>query len=315
MRNIIIAFLIDILIGDPVYRLHPIRLMGDLIHLEEKWFLKEELSDYDKYIRGTVIAIFNIVFVFGLTIGIIVLIPKGFFRELFKIFLIYSAISLGDLGKSARKVRDALELGLIEARHELSMIVGRDTQNLDEEGIVKATVETVAENTSDGVISPLFYAFFLGAPGAMAMKMVNTMDSMIGYKNAKYLYYGKFAAILDDAVNYLPARITALMFLLAGDILNLNVRNARYVLHRDAKKHESLNAGYPESVMAGLLGVRLLGPASYNGAVENKPYVGNNFRRIEKDDIYTANRVMYVAGAFFVLICLFFEISGLKGFF
>lgn len=302
MINIIIALIIDILIGDPVYSFHPIRLMGKLISYEDKRFNKESLNDYTKFIRGVFVVIFNVIFVILITNIIIKIIPRGFFREAFKVYLIYSCISLRELGKCARIVREKLEVSILEARHELSMIVGRDTKNLSAIQIVRAVIETVAENTSDGVFSPLIFAFLFGPSGAIAMKMVNTMDSMIGYRDTRYLYFGKVAATTDDVVNYIPARLTAVLFILAGLILGLNTQNAVNVVYRDSRKHTSLNAGYPECAMAGLLGVKLLGPSTYNGVLSDKPFVGNDLKEINKDMIYIANRVMYVSTVLLIIL-------------
>lgn len=304
MINIIIALVIDILIGDPVYSFHPIRLMGRLISYEDKKFNKSGLSDYKKFLRGIFVVVFNIIFVAGLTTLIIKIIPSGFFREAFKVYLIYSSISLRELGKCARLVREKLSVSIEEARRELSMIVGRDTEKLNRVQITRAVIETVAENTSDGVFSPLIFAFIFGPAGAMAMKMVNTMDSMIGYDDERYLYFGKVAAITDDVVNYIPARVTAFLFVISGLFLRLNTDNAFNVVLRDSKKHASLNAGYPECAMAGLLGVKLLGPSTYKGVLSDKPFVGNDLREINEDMIYVANRVMYVSTLLLVLLLI-----------
>lgn len=302
MINIIIALIIDILIGDPVYPFHPIRLMGKIISFEDNRFNKDGLSDYDKFVRGIFVVVFNILFVIVITSLIIRIIPEGFFKEVFKIYLIYSSISLRELGRCARKVLEKLDVSLASARYELSMIVGRDTNSLSVIEIVRAVIETVAENTSDGVFSPLIYAFLFGPVGAMTMKMVNTMDSMIGYDDEKYFYFGKVAAITDDVINFIPARVTSFLFILSGLLLNLNTKNAVEVVFRDSKKHASLNAGYPECAMAGLLGVKLLGPATYNGVLSNKPFVGNDLVDININMIFTANRVMYVSTLLLVII-------------
>lgn len=302
MINIIIALIIDVLIGDPVYSFHPIRLMGKLISYEDKLLNKKDLSDYTKFIRGIFVVVFNILFVILVTTLIIRIIPSGFFREVFKIYLIYSSISLCELGKCARKVLEKLTVSLDSARRELSMIVGRDTENLSRKQIIRAVIETVAENTSDGVFSPLIFAFLFGPVGAMTMKMVNTMDSMIGYDDDRYLYFGKVAAITDDVVNFIPARVTAVFFILAGLILGLNANNAYKVVLRDSKKHASLNAGYPECAMAGLLGVKLLGPSTYGGVLSDKPFVGNDLREIDENMIYIANRVMYLSTVLLILL-------------
>ena len=186
------------------------------------------------------------------------------------------------------------------ARKQLSYIVGRDTENLDKEAILKAVIETVAENMSDGVIAPFFYAGLGGAPLAFLYKAVNTMDSMIGYVEEKYFYIGKFAAKLDDVLNYIPARISGILVIISAFILRYDYKNAFMIFKRDRRKHASPNSAQTESAMAGALGVQLAGDATYFGVVHKKPYIGDKKREIENEDIKRANDIMYTM----TIICL-----------
>ena len=195
------------------------------------------------------------------------------------------------------KVCRALKAGEVEAaRRAVSMIVGRDTANLTAEGITKAAVETVAENASDGVIAPLCWMFVLGPVGGVFYKAVNTMDSMVGYRNEKYLYFGRAAARLDDLVNWIPARLTALFFVLAAYILpGLDGAGAWRIWRRDRRCHKSPNSAQGESACAGALGVQLAGDAWYFGVLHRKPTIGDDTRPVEPEDIVRVNRMMYAA--------------------
>lgn len=186
------------------------------------------------------------------------------------------------------------EQDLKAARKAVSMIVGRDTENLTEEGVIKAAVETVAENTSDGVTAPLFYMMLGGAPLGFLYKAVNTMDSMLGYKNEKYLYFGKIPAKLDDIFNYIPARLTALTMICASFLAGMDGKNAKKIYLRDRNKHASPNAAQTESVCAGALRIRLAGDAVYFGKLYKKEFIGEALRPIEPEDILKSGRLMYM---------------------
>jgi adenosylcobinamide-phosphate synthase len=207
------------------------------------------------------------------------------------------------------KVYYAFDKGIEEARYKLSFIVGRDTQNLAEGEVIRADVETVAENTSDGVIAPLFYIMLLGAPGGIMYKMVNTMDSMLGYKNEKYKDLGYFPAKIDDAFNFIPARLTGVLMCLSS-ILRFDVRSGIKIMMRDGKRHTSPNAGIPEAAVAGLLNIQLGGNNYYFGKLVEKPTIGDKIRNIERDDIRKAIEIMYrtellmlLLYGFILLIC------------
>lgn len=308
--QILIAVLLDFLIGDPVYPYHPVRLMGRLLKHEEDW-VRSRTNDEEELLKyGGIVVLFNILSII-IIMEIIEFLFKDFFSisilfDIISIYIIYSSIAARDLIKSAKLVYDALFSSIQDARESLSMIVGRDTSNLDRCEIIMATVETVAENASDGIIAPLFYIAIMGSTGGLLYKMINTMDSTYGYRNERYEYFGKVAAKLDDIANYIPARITGFLFMCSGLLFNRNVGYAYEIGKRDAKKHDSPNAGIPESIMAGLLGIRLGGPASYGGVVEDKAYLGDDLKEIEPIDILSANRIVIVSELIMILIILLF---------
>lgn len=224
-------------------------------------------------------------------------------------FMCYQIFAVKALKDESGKVYTALtEQGLKEGRKAVSMIVGRDTQKLSEEGVMKAAVETVAENTSDGVVAPLFYMIIGGALLGFGYKAVNTMDSMIGYRNERYQYFGTAAARLDDVLNYIPARLSAWLMLAASFLTGMDVRNAFRIYKRDRRKHKSPNAAQTESVMAGALCIELAGNAWYFGKLCEKPAIGDPIRKIEAEDIRRSHRLLYVT-AILALILL----AGIRG--
>ena len=206
----------------------------------------------------------------------------------------YQILAVKCLKVESMKVYHCLkEQGLEEAREAVSMIVGRDTAQLDAEGVTKAAVETVAENTSDGIIAPMLYTAIGGPVLGFFYKAVNTMDSMIGYKNEKYLYFGRFAARLDDICNYVPARISGVLMIAAAFMTGFDGKSAARIYRRDRKKHASPNSAQTESVCAGALHIQLAGDASYFGKIYHKPTIGDEIRHTEAEDIRNANRLMY----------------------
>lgn len=209
-------------------------------------------------------------------------------------FMCYQILAARSLQKESDLVYLALKNeGLASARKAVSMIVGRDTKNLDEEGVTKAAVETVAENTSDGIIAPLFYMILGGAVFGFAYKAVNTMDSMVGYKNEKYQFFGTAAAKLDDVVNYIPARMSALFMVLAAFLTGMDGKNAWKIFKRDRYNHKSPNSAQTESVMAGALDVQLAGDAWYFGVLHKKPTIGDAIRAVEAEDIRRSHKLMF----------------------
>ena len=300
--DILLGFILDTIIGDPYKLPHPIRWIGSFISILEKLCRKIAKSNTMLMILGAIL-VFIVIFVSG---GITLLVLKLASFNKYAYLIVSSVICYYMLaGKSLKtesmKVYKAFENNDTEgARKAVSMIVGRDTQSLTKEGIIKAAVETVAENSSDGVVAPLIYMLIFGPVGGVVYKAVNTMDSMIGYVEEKYFYIGKFAAKLDDVLNYIPARISGILVIISAFILRYDYKNAFRIFKRDRRKHASPNSAQTESAMAGALGVQLAGDATYFGVVHKKPYIGDKKREIENKDIKRANDIMYTM----TIICL-----------
>lgn len=304
--QILIAFILDLLIGDPPGYPHPVRLIGAgaarLEPLTRRYFPSERVA-------GTVTVIIVLLCTFsvcwGWVAGLSLLHPLA--GTAGSIFLIYTSISVRCLFDESRPVLHHLRGNrLDQARLSLGKIVGRDTAQLDEREVLRATVETVAESIGDGIIAPLLYASLGGAPLAIAYKAVNTMDSMFGYKNEKYLWFGRTAARLDDWVNWVPARISGLLIALAAPICGLNGKDALSTLIRDGRKHLSPNAGIPEAAVAGALGIALGGTNYYSGMRVEKPVIGISKKEIEHRDITRSHQIMFTASilamAFFIIV-------------
>ncbi|MFV0529260.1 MAG: adenosylcobinamide-phosphate synthase CbiB [Lachnospiraceae bacterium] len=300
------AFLLDLLLGDPRWMYHPVCLLGNLISLFEKVLRRI----FPKTKRALKVAGGLLVFLTGgssllLSIGLMFLLYRlnfwvGFAAE---VFFCYQLLAAKSLRNESMSVYHAVKTqGVEEARKAVGMIVGRDTSQLTETGVIKATVETVAENTSDGVIAPMFYMSIAGLPLMFLYKAINTMDSMVGYKNEKYRDFGCAAAKLDDLANFIPARISALCMLLGTRFCAMNTRNAWKIFRRDRYQHASPNSAQTESVMAGALEVQLAGNAVYFGTVYEKPTIGDAIQDIEAEDIVQANRLMYAASAIALLL-------------
>ena len=219
--------------------------------------------------------------------------------------LSWQCLAAKSLCVESGKVYDALQTGtLTDAQKAVSMIVGRDTNVLDEAGVTRAAVETVAENTSDGEVAPLFYMLLLGPAGGCLYKAINTMDSMVGYRNDRYARFGTCAARLDDAANYLPARLAALLMIAAAFLTGMDSKNAFRIWRRDRRNHASPNSAQTEAVMAGALNVRLAGDAQYFGVLHKKPYIGDNIRPIEAVDILRSHRLLRITAWLMLLITL-----------
>lgn len=305
---LILAFLLDLIIGDPYSMPHPIRLIGRMISTLEG---KIRVKFSKNLIKGGVIMAL-IVAVISTLIPLILLIIcykiNLWLGAVVEGIMCFFLIAAKCLRLESMKVCRAAENGDIEAaRKAVSMIVGRDTKPLDESGIIRAAVETVAENTSDGVTAPFFFMGIGGAPIGFFYKAVNTMDSMIGYKNEKYADIGRFAAKLDDVLNYLPSRLTAIIMVGISPILGLNTRNAFKIWRRDRRKHASPNSAQTESACAGALGIRLAGDAYYFGKLHKKEFIGDELRTIKCDDIRRANRLMYATSMVMLMIAVIFR--------
>lgn len=303
---VVCGFLLDLLLGDPRWLYHPVRVIGNGISLSEKILRKLFPKNKAGERIAGVFLVIVIVFFSAAVPGLILAaayrykIWLGFILETFMCYQLLAARSLRD---ESKKVYDALKTGDIEkSRYAVSMIVGRDTQNLSEEGVTKAAVETVAENTSDGIIAPLFYMMIGGAVLGFAYKAVNTMDSMVGYKNDKYRYFGTAAARLDDVLNYIPARLSAGLMILASYLAGFDGKNAGRIFLRDRYKHSSPNSAQTEAVMAGALQVQLAGDAWYFGELHKKPFIGDPVRNVEIEDIPRSHRLMYVTAVLSVVI-------------
>ena len=311
MISFFLGFLLDLLLGDPYCFPHPVRLIGSLItKLEKRLLGKTDTRDPKKVLRkgivlaAAVLAITTMVTTMLLA-GVYALHPYlGIFVET---IMTYQILAAKCLREESMKVYQCLkEEDLEAARRSVSMIVGRDTMALDEEGVAKAAIETVAENTSDAVIAPMLYLALGGPVSGFFYKAVNTMDSMVGYKNDKYLYCGRAAAKLDDVMNYLPARISA-CFMIAASFLggkDFDGKRAYRIYQRDQHNHASPNSAQTESVCAGALGIQLAGDASYFGKIVKKPYIGDALRPVAYEDIKRANRLMYLTAWIGEILCL-----------
>lgn len=302
-----IAIVVDFIIGDPYGFPHPVIYMGKFISTLEKYFRKKSKNDKElkKYggfiflilILTTYITTFVIVSIFSFNKILYILVNS---------FLLYTTVAAKCLKVESEKVYKALEdEDINKARIMLSYIVGRDTTTLEESEIVRAAVETVAENTSDGVIAPLFYGIIGGAPLAMMYKAINTMDSMLGYLTEKYKYIGYFPAKLDDIANFIPARITGIAMCISSPIVGGNIIRAVRVMIRDRKNHKSPNCAYPEGAAAGAIDIRLGGTNIYFGEVIEKPTIGDNIKPINRMHIKECNKLMIVSEILFFLFSIF----------
>ncbi|WP_196247221.1 adenosylcobinamide-phosphate synthase CbiB [Clostridium novyi] len=309
--SIYLAFLLDCILGDPYWFPHPVRFIGKYISFFEKQIRKLKLNNKALKIFGIVLTISTVTITY--TISYLVL--KIAFNVNIKLYyalnivMMWTAIAPKCLSSEGVKIYKELTKGNLEkSRKQLSYIVGRDTENLDESEITRAVVETIGENTSDGIIAPLMYMFIGGAPLALAYKAVNTLDSMVGYKEDIYFDFGWFSAKFDDGVNYIPARLTAIFMIISSWVLRLDYKNCIKIIKRDRKNHTSPNAGYPESAMAGALKVQLGGTNSYFGKLTYKPKIGDKLKELNKEDIKKSCILMYgttvVSTVIFSLILL-----------
>lgn len=302
----IAGFVLDLLIGDPHFIPHPVRLIGSLISFldkrlnsDVKYNSSENEANLTKYKRGVLLAFTVIFATFAVSVIILVAVYSinlyaGIIAEA---VMTWQILATKCLRVESMRVYDALRTDGVDAgRRAVSMIVGRDTSVLDEAGVTRAAVETIAENTSDGVIAPMLYTAIGGPVLGFVYKAVNTMDSMLGYKSDKYMYFGRFAARLDDVVNFIPARISAYLMIIAAFIggRQFDGRNAYCIFKRDRFNHASPNSAQTESVCAGALRVQLAGDAVYFGKLVKKKYIGDGLREIEYEDIKRANRLMYI---------------------
>ncbi len=310
------ALLLDAILGDPPWRFHPVRLIGALAADSEE-FWRKRLSPtaagraaWITVVLVTILVSATLLFVCDLSWkALFAMLPAlpahaaGWGPKLASIFLLWSSIAPRDLATHALRVAASLrdkgvdggEVALGPARRALSMIVGRDVEVLDDSGIARAAVESVAESSVDGVLAPLFWFFVLGPLGAMAYRAINTMDSMFGHKNERYILFGRLAAQADDVANWIPARLSLPCIALAAFLTRLDWRAALRIGLRDRKKHESPNAAWPEAAFAGALGLRLAGPLRYSGELHDKPFLGEGRLEALPRDIGRAVVLMYLA--------------------
>lgn len=272
------SYIVDLIFGDPPWLPHPVRGMGKLIS-----FLDRRVNKYDPLLMGRIKGMISTFAVVGLSgcLAYLFITFAGKLNPLLGslawIYLGYTTLSTKDLFIKAKAIFEKLEANfLVEARLRLSQIVGRDTGNLSEEKIIIATVESIAESTNDGIIAPLFYLIIGGPVLAVIYKAINTLDSMVGYKNKRYIHFGWFCAKLDDIANFLPARITGFLIPISSFILGKDFKNSFQTMFRDGRKHRSPNSGISEAAMAGALGIKLGGPSTYQGKLQDKPYIGED---------------------------------------
>ena len=305
---ILIGFIIDCILGDPQNPLHPIRFLGYTNNIGIKIYDKLNIKNYKlQFLYGMFMNIFILVIVFFINLFLISVFYKINFilGVIFESIMCYFIIAPKCLYTESMKIYKQLKNNNIkDARLYLSYIVGRDTDNLEEEKIVKATVETISENLSDGVIAPLIFLSIGGVPLGMVYKAINTLDSMIGYKNEKFMYFGRFSAKLDDIVNFIPARISAILMIIATFVSRLNTKNAIKIYIRDRYNHLSPNSAHTESVCAGALNIQLGGKSTYKGKVVDGETIGDNIKNPNINDILLANKLMYISTIIFILILL-----------
>ena len=293
---LVLGFILDLIIGDPHGLYHPIRLVGNLIALLEKRMNRKTDSSNRQMVMGWLMALIVITLSSGIPLLLLLLAYRihPVCRLILETIMCWQLLATKSLKDESMKVyRKLKKHDLQGSRHAVSMIVGRDTEGLDETGVTKAAVETVAENTSDGVIAPMLYMAIGGAFLGWMYKSINTMDSMVAYKNERYLYFGRIPAYLDDIANYIPARLAGVMMILASFIVRLDGAHAFAIFKRDRYNHASPNSAQTEAVMAGALNVQLAGDAWYFGELHKKKTIGDDIRPVESEDIVRANKLLY----------------------
>ena len=303
---ILVGFIMDLIIGDPHWMYHPVRVIGKLITLLEDMLRKTFPKTKDGERKAGFVLV---VLVCGISVFTVWGLMKlayylnfwcGFLLEVIMCYQLFAVRSLKD--ESMKVYKELAKQDLEASRKAVSMIVGRDTENLTIEGVTKATVETIAENTSDGTLAPMFYMFIGGPVLGWFYKAVNTMDSMVGYKNEKYLNFGRYAAKFDDVMNFIPARLCGWLMILASMFLKMDWKNAKKIFVRDRFNHASPNSAQTEAVMAGALRIQLAGDAWYFGKRYEKPIIGDALRPVEIEDIPRANRLLYATAIVSLII-------------
>ena len=295
---LLIGWVLDLLIGDPTWLPHPVVWFGKMI----SWGEHRLNQGHHRMLKGALLAVGLILLLFLVTWLLHLLLVSDVLVIIFDTVVVFYCLAGTTLIREVRQVFLAVDRSLEEGRRQVARIVGRDTSELSAQEVRTAALETLAENLSDGVIAPLFWFALFGTPGMLAYKMVNTLDSMIGYKTERYKAFGCWAAHIDDVANYIPARLTALLMILASGKLRL----LTFVL-KNGRKHASPNSGYPEAALAGILGCRFGGPHYYFGELFDKPYIGEHDRLLDTNDMKKAVRVNRVAEIWMILITLVYE--------
>lgn len=310
---LVMGYILDLIFGDPYWMPHPVRFIGNLISILEKVIRRfMPKTKRGEYIGGIILTVMvvSISMVIPLVIILMAKSINTYLALTVETFMCYQILATKSLKVESMKVYDELAKNdLPSARKAVSMIVGRDTKDLTFSGVAKAAVETVAENTSDGIIAPMIFIAIGGAPMGFFYKAINTLDSMVGYKNERYINFGRFAAKLDDVVNYLPARISAYQMILSSFFLRYDYKNAFKIYKRDRYNHASPNSAQTESVCAGALDVQLAGNAYYFGKLYEKPTIGDDIREINYDDIKKANRLLYCTSFISIVIISVIKIT------
>lgn len=305
---IVIAFVLDVMVGDPYAWPHPVKAMGAYIDRYQAVLRRPHHSKTQQLVLGLGLALSLLALTWGLTYASI----RGLesihplLADAWRIYLVYTTFSIKMLGLEAKKVYQTLTAGTLDqARQQVSHIVGRQTDQLTADEVAAAAIETVAENTSDGFIAPLFYTVLFGVYGGLVYKAINTLDSMVAYKTANYLYFGRFSARLDDLANWLPARLTWVLMVTASLFPPYDFAQACRIGWRDAQAHASPNAGLAEAVMAGALNIQLGGPSTYHGQRMDKPTLGDPVKAIQAFDIVKAIRLLYRTALLAIILLIF----------
>jgi adenosylcobinamide-phosphate synthase len=299
------AYITDMIVGDPRRITHPVVIIGKLIMVAEG-YIRRGCLGFDEKQGGVILWFVVVIPVYLITGGIAegCYLIHSVFGLMIAIILSSLTLATRSLYEESKMVIDALASGHIEeARKNLSMIVGRDTDNLDDEDIFRAVIETVSENLSDGIVAPMFYLALGGPPLAMAYKAVNTLDSMVGYRNEQYGDIGFFSAKMDDIFNWIPARLTAFIIVIVSFILRFDGRNAWRIMRRDGRNHSSPNSGIPEAATAGALNIQLGGKIQYFGEVTNKPTIGNKNKQTDREDVKKTWIIMFASSLFMAGTC------------
>lgn len=300
------AYVLDLIFGDPQNIIHPVQIIGKLISFGEKILLKEKY----KFFAGIILNLTVLSVTYGVNYIIFRSAKNSGIFAIIEIYLMYTIFSVNSLAREGNRVYGILKEGNIEkARKDLSYLVSRDTGTMDEKMIIRSTMETISENTVDGIVAPMFYMFIGGLPLGMTYKAVNTLDSMVGYKNEKYMEFGKFSAKVDDVANFIPARITGIFIIIASFILRYDYKNSFKIFFRDRKNHSSPNSGHAEASVAGALGVQFGGRVSYFGKETKKPTIGDKIKDFELEDIKKNIKIMYVTS--FLSLVIFSLIFGI----